>query len=184
MVTTKWGPMPQQQAGRIQYVIRFLKKHAQRAGPQSQYHRRLIAHLMKCGSFAEAPHHRAPDKFTDAVMAKAQETLLGKADGTFATPDLVAALENKGVLQPPTNHHNFLSHFKVYLSAQDLTLTVGDTSTIFRITERTAKERLDWAKHMCILMKNPGMLQRIVFADETTWEESPHPKGRCCKLHC
>lgn len=95
MVTTTWGRMPQQQADRILYVIRFLKKHVPRAGRQSQYHRRLIAHLMEHGSFAEAPHHRAPEKFTDAVMAKAQETLMGKADGTFTTPDLVAALEKE-----------------------------------------------------------------------------------------
>lgn len=184
MGTSKWGPMPQQQKKRIKYTISFLKEHAPRTRHQLQYHKRLIAHLTENGSFAEAPHHRAPDKFTDAVMAKAQETLLSKAEGTFTTATLVAALQSSGVLQPPTDEHNFLKHFKIYLSSQDLTLTVGDTSTIFRITEKTSGERLTWAKNVCELMEDPDVLQQIVFADETIWEESPHPKGECCKLYC
>jgi hypothetical protein len=112
-------------------------------------------------------------------MAVAQKHLVDNADRALTTEDLVRELEQGGHLTAPTDCHNFLVRFKEYLAAHDLTLQVGATSTIFRITEDSALERLSVSGNLLQLLTTGAQLQDFVFVDETTFEESPHPKGRC-----
>jgi hypothetical protein len=111
-------------------------------------------------------------------MAAALQHLVDSAESAFTTSDLVHDLEQAGWLAAPTDNHNFLVRFKDYVAAQDLTLMVGDTSTIFRITEESALERYNVAQELLQLASTDAELQQFVFEDETTFEESPHPKGR------
>jgi hypothetical protein len=139
----------------------------------------VLGQLEQHGTFAEVQHHRAPIKFTSEVMAAAQRKLLEMADTALTTGDLVLLLEQAGVLTAPTDHHNFLVHFKEHLAGQDLTLQVGATDTIFRITEESAAERYIMAGKLLELVPTDAALQNFIYVDETTFEESPHPKGKC-----
>lgn len=155
---------------------------AKELGHTPKYAARVLQHLKEHGTFAEAEHNRAPSKFTPEVMAAAQQKLLDSADRALTTRDLVQLLEADGVLTPPTDRHNFLFHFRDYLSAHDLTLQVGATSTIFRITEESALERYNTAQALLDLAPNDAALQDFIFIDEIVFEESPHPKGACPRM--
>ena len=181
--TTLWPRMTHQEADRIIYTALVLKgtslaDAAITLGHSHNYGTRLAKHLLKYGTFAEAPHHKAPTKFTDEVMAAALQHLVDSAESAYTTTELVRELEQAGRLAAPTDNHNFLVRFKEYVARQDLTLMVGDTSTIFRITEESALERCNVAQALLELAPTGAELQQFVFVDETTFEESPHPKGR------
>jgi hypothetical protein len=182
--TSLWLDMAKQQRDRLLFTIRMLEIAGPCVANESLQHShnylpRLIEHLKTYGTFAEAAHHKAPTKFTDAVMAAAQQQLLDSADSALTTADLVHALEQAGLLTAPTDSHNFLVRFKEHVAAQGLTLQVGATSTIFRITEESALERSSVARTLLQLAPTDARLQDFIFVDETTFEESPHPKGRC-----
>jgi hypothetical protein len=181
--TTLWPHMTKQEADCVTYTALVLKgtslaDAAVALGHSHNYSKRLAEHPEKYGTFAEAPHHKAPTKFTDAVLAAALQHLLDSAESAFTTSDLVCDLEQAGLLAPPTDNHNFLVRFREYAARQGLTLMVGDTSTIFRITEESALERYNVAQALLKLAPTDAELQQFVFVDETTFEESPHPKGR------
>lgn len=183
MDTAKWPPMAGQARKRLYYTISYMETgKKQTALAESGYrspntHDRVLKHLKKHGTFNEAHHNRAPAKFTNAVLDAAQEYLLS-CDHTLTTPQLVAALKQQGWLRGHTDNHNFLQHFKQHLADQGLTLKVADTLSIFRITEETAAERLKFCSENEPLLDSTLLLEDMVVCDETTFEESPHPKGR------
>lgn len=182
--TSLWPDLTQQEKGRVIHTILVLEGTTPAAaaatlGHSHNYNTRLAEHLKTYGTFAEAPHHKAPTKFTDEVMAAAQQKLLDSADSALTTGDLVHALEEVGLLTAPTDNHNFLVRFKEHVASHGLTLQVGATSTTFRITEESALERYTGAQTLLRLAPDDTTLQDFIFVDETTFEESPHPKGRC-----
>jgi hypothetical protein len=185
--TCLWPDMAKQQRDRVLFAIRVLELASPYVAADSLEHShnylpRLIEHLKTYGTFAEAAHHKPPTKFTDGVMAAAQQLLVDSADSALTTTDLVHALEQAGQLTAPTDNHNFLVRFREYVAAQGLTLQVGETSTIFRITEESALERYSGAHKLLQLASTDAALQNFIFVDETTFEESPHPKGRLQKM--
>jgi hypothetical protein len=175
--------MAEQAKKRLYYTISFMQTSDKRAARKesgltsSNAHTRVLEHLKKHGTFDEAHHNRAPAKFTIAVLDAAQDYLLS-CDHPLATPELVAALKHEGLLHEHTDNHNFLQHFKEYLAEHGLTLKVADTLSIFRITEDTAAERLQFCSENEPLLDSSLLLDNMVVCDETTFEESPHPKGR------
>jgi hypothetical protein len=182
--TSLWPDLTHQEKDRVIHMILVLEgtppaTAAATLGHSHNYSTRLAEHLKKYGTLAEAEHHKAPTKFTDEVMAAAQQHLLDSADRAYTTKQLVRELEEAGWLAAPTDAHNFLVRFKQYLADKDLTLQVGATSTIFRITEESAAERYSMSGKLLQLAPTDAALQDFIFTDETHFEESPHPKGRC-----
>jgi hypothetical protein len=182
--TSLWPELTQQERDRVIHTIDVLEGKPPAAasaaeGHSHNFNTRLAQHLRKYGTFAEAEHHKARTKFTDEVMAVAQKHLVDNADRALTTADLVRELEQGGHLTAPTDCHNFLVRFREYVADQDLTLQVGAASMIFRITEESAFERFSVSGKLLELVPTDAELQDFVFVDETTFEESPHPKGRC-----
>ena len=181
--TSLWQDMAQQERDRVMYAVCVLEGSSPAAAAKSlghdhKYGARVTQHLKQYGTFAEVGHHKGPTKFTSEVMAAAQQKLVDSADVSLTTGDLVQLLEQDGLLAAPTDRHNFLVRFKEHLAAEGLTLQVGSTSTIFRITEESALERYSVAYSLLQLVPNDAALQDFIFEDETTFEESPHPKGK------
>ena len=140
-------------------------------------HSRILAQLTQYGTLAEKPHSRAPVKYTNEVFEEAVSKLCEDSDQPVATPELIAHLEASGFLDPPTNGHNFLESFDQWCEEHALTLQVGARDTIFRITEVTAEERLGFVVEYRPQLGAAIKLDEIIICDETTFEESPHPKG-------
>lgn len=190
MDTSNWPDMPEQQRKRTLYVAEYLstaseEKALHASGYRSRNtHRRIIEHIKTHGTLEEAPHMRATVKYTDSTLKAAMEWWIDNADQVFDTPALVAALEQASILNAPTDHHNFLQHLKQYAAQEGLTVLVGDRSTTFSITEETAAERLAWSKNMLRRLRHGMSLRNLIFTDEITLEESPHPKGgQLCISH-
>lgn len=174
--------MSHQQWARTEFTYTFLKTcslekaHAASGLKHPSTHLRIAEHLEAYGTLAEAPHHRQPAKFTNEVMAMAQELLL-ESEAQLRTADLLGMLVQQGMLPQDTDQHNFLAHLKAWMAEQGLTLVVGDTSTIFCITETTATERLQFVTQHEPELRSSLPLDKMVVCDETTFEESSHPKG-------
>jgi hypothetical protein len=184
MAAETWPEMPPQQAARVNYVIKFLqtgdrKKARATAGIRStKTHNNIIQMLQRHGSLAEAAHHREPTKFTEEVFLAAKEYLIDNNDTPLTSKDVVAHLLEEGLVQPPTNEHNFLAAFSSWVVAQGCHLQVGARSLVFSITERDAEKRLLWVRVLRQQLKKQFKLEDMIFVDETQFEEGPHPKGR------
>jgi mRNA-degrading endonuclease YafQ of YafQ-DinJ toxin-antitoxin module len=184
MAAEGWPEMPAQQAARVNYVIKFLqtgsRKDARKdSGIKStKTHNSIIQMLQRHGSLAEAGHHREPTKFTEEVFLAAKEYLIDNNDTPLTAKDVVAHLLEEGLLQPPTNEHNFLAAFGSWVAAQDCHLQVGARSLVFQITEGDAAKRLLWVQQLRRQLRKEFKLEDMIFVDETQFEEGPHPKGR------
>jgi hypothetical protein len=69
-----------------------------------------------------------------------------------------------------------MEHLRLHVEAKGHKLIVNSTKTIFYITINDVVQRVQYAQHMMDILKTQP-LDMIIFADETTLEESPHPKG-------
>lgn len=178
-----WPPMTGQHRRRLLYIINYLKTSdphaaAKASGLVGQHAReRLAKHLEMYGTLEEAPHPSPPTKFTDDVLAAATDYLVDNQDRPIGTTEVVRYLEGAQYLEPPTNNYNFRVHWRDWLAEQGLTLTVGTAPMIFRIEPENMQKRMQWAQQMSRELGHGLQLADIIFVDETTFEESPHPKG-------
>jgi hypothetical protein len=180
--TSLWPRMAKQEKQRLVYTIDYLEhgekqKAAQVSGLTSRNaFTRIIGHLKKYGRFGEAVHERERLKFTDAAMQAAVDTLTDISSGYMNTQQLLQELQTQGILPAQTNATHFREALQQYLQERDMFLAVGKT-TIFRITDKNAKERVAFVRQYIPLLEKWG-LENVVIVDETTIEESPHPKGK------
>ena len=183
MDTSLWPPMTGQHRRRLLYIIKYLdtgdaKAAAKLSGLRGQHVReRLAQHLEKYGTLEEAPHPSPPSKFTQFVLEAATAYVVENEDMPIGTTEVVRYLEGANYLEPPTNNHNFLKHWKEWLAEQGLTLTVGTSAMIFKIEPENMQKRMEWAQQMSREFGSLVKLEDVIFEDETTFEESPHPKG-------
>lgn len=188
MDTSHWPRMPKQKRQRLMFTATYLETGSAAAaakvsGLSSPHARHRIAqHIQEHGTLDEAPHHRSPTKFTSSVFQAATDYLLGLEAKPTCTPEVIAHLEREQLLQPPTNAHNFLAHWSAWLADQGLTLQHGSRAMIFDISETSEQRRLKWVKQVRAELGVDFQLSDIIFVDETTFEESPHPKGDCTNL--
>jgi hypothetical protein len=189
--TSLWQDMAQQERDRVMYAVCVLEGSSPAAAAKSlghdhKYGARVMQHLKQYGTFAEVGHHKGPTKFTSEVMAAAQQKLVDSADVSLTTGDLVLLLEQDGLLAAPTDRHNFLVRFKEHLAAEGLTLQVGSTSTIFRITEESALERYSVAYSLLQLVPNDAALQDLFLRTRPRLRSPPTPRVRVssrCSAH-
>lgn len=144
---------------------------------------RVTEHLEKYGTLEEAPHPSRPSKFTPFVLEAATDYVVENEDRPIATTEIVRYLEGAHYLEPPTDNHNFLVHWREWLAEQGLALTVGTRAMVFKIEPENMQKRMEWAQQMSREFGSVEKLENVIFEDETTFEESPHPKGNariCC----
>ena len=181
--------MTGQHRRRLLYITNFLnigdaKAAAKFSGLTGQHAReRLVQHLEKYGTLEEAPHPSPPSKFTPFVLDAATDYVVDNEDMPIGTTEVVRYLKGAHYLEPPTNNHNFLVHWREWLAEEGLTLTVGTSAMIFKIEPEHMQERMEWAQQMSREFGSVAKLEDVIFEDETTFEESPHPNGTariCC----
>jgi hypothetical protein len=180
--TSLWPVMPHQQQQRLIYTIDYLEhasseQAAAASGMRSHHaHKRTIEHLKKYGTFAEAAHERPRTKFTPDVMQQAVDILTELNSGYMNTQELLRVMHDDHILAAPTNPAHFRQALQEYLNERNMCLLVGRTA-IFRITDKNAQERLAFVERYIPQLPKWG-LDNVVIVDETTVEESPHPKGK------
>lgn len=122
-----------------------------------------------------------PRTYTPEVCERAVE-LLGEADaqGRHVTLlDLTFMLLEEGTLQGRVNRDQFSSRLRKYAAKKGYSLNTQSRRTIFLITENDHTLRRRFCSRWLVLYdENEIALRNTVFIDDTTAEESPHPKGQ------
>ena len=137
---------------------------------------RIISSLSDHGDMRERPRSGRPLTYTSAVMDAAYHALVEWDEGFPTGTDLMSKLVDQGVLERSVDVDLLLQHLKAHVKEKGHILIVDSTKTTFFLTAQDVVDRVKFASMML------GKLQTqesdmIIFVDETTVEESPHPKG-------
>lgn len=165
----------------VQYVIAYLttadEQAAQRASGLGATAREICIKRLKAhGTLAAMPSTGHPLKYTPEVCQLAIQ-ILEEHDGEQLTlTRLLELLVDAGVVQPPTDRDNFSRHLRAYVHTQGRYIDTTSIHTIFLLARTDCMPRVDFSTAAQELLKD-RQLEDIVFVDETTWEEAPHPKG-------
>lgn len=121
-------------------------------------------------------------KFTPTVMQHATSILA--ESGPMTTREVISELEERGILQPPTNAQNFLRHLREHLATTGHRLYITTSGQVFGINHEGALRRKDWAEDMLAFLED-HQVEHIWFMDVTTMLCCPHPKGaHACIMQC
>jgi hypothetical protein len=136
----------------------------------------ILERLRARGTVAAAHSPGRPRKFNEDVCAMALK-LLEKHDGQQLTLiGLLSLLVDEGYLDAGANRDAFSRRLRQHVKEQGMYMNTTSTSTVFLLAEQDKAERVKFCKDALQLL-NTTSLDDIVFVDETTVEECPHPKG-------
>jgi hypothetical protein len=137
---------------------------------------RIIESLKKHGDIRELPRSGRPPIYSEAVNAAAYRALVEWEEGYPTGPTLMAKLVDDGVIKKAVDVDIMLQHLKQYVKGLGHILIVDSTKTTFFLTAGDVVVRVKFA-HKMIAALQGRTVDMIIYVDETTLEESPHPKG-------
>lgn len=139
---------------------------------------RLGQLVLDTGGLADRPRSGRKRKYTEDHFHAAQRELTTGSAAYFSTDKLVSNLRSSGELPADAKPRPFRRQLKKHLGQQQLQLRYGQQSRGFTVNEQQAAKRKKWCQdHLGDLSREEG-LRSWGFGDETTIEESPHPKGK------
>jgi hypothetical protein len=146
---------------------------------------RAAHRLEKSGSVSFPPRASKPRKYTPRVLDAVTAHLRENKHKIYSLAGLVAELKHLGKLHPGAKTSRFGHAYGQHLAEHGMTLRTRDKRTKFHITPKRAQERLAFAHMMLNTAKRVGaaMWKMLVFTDETTYEEEPHPKAGALAQH-
>lgn len=185
MVPPSKRPKTDRQSQRATFVGTYLLTGGDLAAAQKasglkdpHYLQRLGQLLLDTGGLADRPRSGRKRKYTDEHCAAAQRELTTGSAVYPSTDKLVANLRSTGELPEDTKARPFKRRLQEHLKEQQLQLKYGEQSMGFAVNEQQAAKRKTWCQdHLEELSSEEG-LRSWAFEDETTIEESPHPKGK------
>jgi hypothetical protein len=170
---------------RWRYVLHFLQHGCvagacKASGLSHRAHKRIIQMIAQTCSLDDAPRSGRASTYTEQGMAAAYKHLAG-ADKRLTGLELLAELKELGDIHETAHIDAFMRHLHLYVRSRGEYLSTNSTKTTFFISESDKVQRLEFAKSMLAWLdahKSPEQaLERLVFSDESTFEERPHPKG-------
>jgi hypothetical protein len=169
---------------RAVFVLVFLQtrsrsKAEQASGLSKKALGRIIDSLAQHGDIREGQRPGRPLTYTQEVMEAAYTALVEWEEGYPTGPDLMQKLVDKGILERTVDDDLLLQHLKRHVKSMGHILIVDSTKTVFFLTAPDIVGRVTFANMMISRLagRTPDF---IIFIDETTLEESPHPKGKIC----
>lgn len=166
---------------RARYLLVYLQTHSRsQAAKWSGLHKRelykIIELLADHGSLSDRPRSGRPLTYTSDKLDVAYWLLADAEEGFMTGQGLLDQLVEMGVFGPDADVDTFLRHLARHIKAKGHRLIVNSTKTIFFITAADIMQRVNYAANMLNTLKTQP-LDMVIFTDETTLEESPHPKG-------
>ena len=166
---------------RARYVLAFLqtgnKQLALRAAKLSHHAHDMIVRMMaKNGHFADDERSGRPCLYTETEMEAAYNALVKQKYGRLNGVELLRQLKEEGLVHPTAEPQRFLQHLTTHIKAKGHRLITNCSKTTFFISEADAHARVVYSEGWLLRLEKIT-LERVVFADEVTLEESPHPKG-------
>ena len=133
--------------------------------------------LRETGGFGDRPMHQPARVFTEEVLGKAVHELI-HAKEALNGQQLFNVLCTMGVLQSSNSKPQFLNKLTAYVKNQGHRLIKNCRKQVFFLSAQDQPNRVKYAKSMLELLKSIP-LKALIFADEVTLEECPHPKCEC-----
>lgn len=163
------------------FILAFLQtgsehKARRASGLSSKALDRIIDSLAEHGDFRERPRSGRPVTYSPVVMEAAYQLLVDWEEGFPTGPALMQKLVEQRMLERIVDVDCLLGHLKHHVRAMGHILIVDSSKTTFFLTVTDVVCRVKFAHLMADeLCRHPADM--VIFVDETTLEESPHPKG-------
>lgn len=184
--TASSGNLPQSSAesNRTALVIRALHHVLDcpktEFSPQERRRLRRVLHMFEeRGNCFDAPRSGRPSIYTDERMYEAVHMMAGYKRGYPTAPQLVHALQEKGVLPNRVDVPTFVSHLHAYVTKMGHQLIMDCSKTTFFLLKEDHMARCIYCAKMQERLVT-RTLADLVFVDETQLAAAPPPKG---KLH-
>lgn len=167
---------------RVQYVITFMQtgskaKALKASGLGRNAHERIIKLLVNNCSLEDSPRTGAGKRYTEGILQQCLTVLIEDTTGLMTGVLLHSMCLANGVLWKGSDIKHFLLSLKAYVHKLGHKLNTRSESSTFFLASSDFKLRVDFAKELIEDSNNPDCLRYWIFVDETTVEESPHPKG-------
>lgn len=177
-----------QEKARAIYLASFLETcgdetaAARESGLTDPRTRLSLAKLLReTYGLADRPRPGRPRKYAVQHCAAAQERILSGPTPVMSAAQLVGDLQAAGSAPADACPEGLTRNLRQHLASQDLSLAFGERSTTLGISKEQASGREEWCVKYLPTFSDPKELEACVVVDETTVEESPHPKsvGEC-----
>jgi hypothetical protein len=161
------------------------KEAAAKSGLGEHAKSRVQAMLAEKGTIEDAPRSGRPLIYTNEVLKVAVQILVDWENGFATGQQLIKKMVSQELVPHNSDVDNFLCHLHVYARALGHMLVVNSTKSIFFLRIDDVVDRVKYAHAMTEVLKTKDALDMLIFVDETTVEESPHPqKGKKdCELY-
>lgn len=152
----------------------------EKAGLYKGAARRISQLVKETGDVNDRPRSGRPRTYDAELLDKATDVFM-QHDGVLCTEtEFTALLQQRQILHRPYKVAAFIRRWRQHLKSQGHTLRTRYTGTVFLICKEDQPKRVAFATELLQLLKERG-INSFVFVDETTLEQSPHPKsGRPC----
>lgn len=187
------GAVTQSEKRKAEYLIGYLeepgddraKDAAGRAASGAGHHekRRILECLKKNMSLRDSSRPGGPCYYDDELLAKAEAMLLADTTGMMTGEELHRQCKETGILWPKSDKDQFIMRLKEYVTQHGHKLNTSSRANTFFLAKSDMKDRVKFSTKMLPTVQRS--LHSLVFVDETTIEESSHPKGKhaCHALH-
>ena len=174
--------LTESQFWRARYLATYLKTHSRKkaceeSGLSRHAWGRILKMLETRGSISDAPRSGRPSLYTRAVMDKAVQILVENGEELLTGQMLLEIMITLGLLPEKSDVVTFMRHLCDRVTSIGHKLVVNSTRTIFMLTAADVITRVKFAADMLAELEYQP-LDMIIFIDETTLEEAPHPKGK------
>jgi hypothetical protein len=132
--------------------------------------------LKNC-SLEDSPRVGAGKKYTDGILEQCLTTLINDTTGLMTGVLLHSLCIANGILWEGSDIKQFLSTLKAYVHQLGHKLNTHSGASTFFLASSDFMMRVKFAKEVMNDAEDPECLKYCIFVDETTVEESPHPKG-------
>lgn len=164
---TKRATKPQQKEAALAAGINWTKN----------LNRTLVKRLEVRGDVRNAPHNRKCTVYTPELLQEALD-VAANADGRITVEQLLSLLTSL-----PAGHHDkqyFTQKLREFCNKQGLRFQAFSTDTKVFLQNDDFPKRVEYAKRMLSKLDSGDyQLGKLVFVDETSIQESAHPKCKC-----
>jgi hypothetical protein len=176
------GTVTDSESRRAIYLATYLKTHSRQearkaSGLSRHAHGRILKMLETQRSISDAPRSGRPSLYSKAVMDKAVQILVENEEQLLTGHMLLDIMISLGQLPMTADIDTFMHHLRDHVISIGHKLVVNSTRTIFMLTATDVITRLQFAANMLAELEH-GHSRMLIFIDETTLEEAPHPKGK------
>jgi hypothetical protein len=169
---------------RAQYLLAFLQTGSQAkaerlSGSSCKMHERIIKLLIDTGDIYDRKSSPKPTKYTPQVMQRVYNVLTDKKAPRLTGRKLMKKSKEEGTLHQTAERKAFMKRLHATVRSKGHRLSTNSTENTFYITKKDEGDRMKYSHHLLnLLQQSPDVLSGLIFVDETTLEEAPHPKGK------